>query len=70
MRGRHPKKEVERALRYCEGSGWEVETTASGHSWGAARCGMGCRVSVWSTPKNQDNHARVIRRAADKCPHR
>lgn len=67
--GRHPKKEVEEALRYCEEQGWEVEKTAPGHRWGVVRCGKGCEVSVWSTPKNPGNHAKRIRKAPDKCPH-
>lgn len=66
---RHPKKEVEQALRYGEENQWTVEQTASGHSWGVARCEKGCKVAVWSTPKNPGNHAKGIRRAVDKCPH-
>ncbi len=68
--GRHPKKEVEEALRYCEKKGWEAKKTVAGHKWGVVRCGEGCKVFVWSTPKNPGNHAKAIRRAPDKCPHR
>lgn len=65
----HPKKEVERVLKYAERSGWTVTPTTAGHRWGKAECGSGCVVSVWSTPKNPDNHGKQIRRAVDKCPH-
>ncbi len=33
-RARHPKKEVEQALRLAEDHGWMVRPTASGHRWG------------------------------------
>jgi hypothetical protein len=68
-KGKHSKKEVEEALRYAEDHGWSVEQTKSGHRWGVAQCGQGCRVSIWSTPKSPGNHAKQIRRAVDRCPH-
>ncbi len=68
-RGRHPKKEVEAALRQAEKAGWTVEQTAAGHRWGVARCGSGCSVSVWSTPRNPGNHAKAIAKAVSNCPH-
>jgi hypothetical protein len=60
MRRRHPKKEVEAALRYAEGQGWLIAPTTSGHRWGVARCGLGCSVSIWSTPKNPGNHGKAV----------
>jgi len=38
-RARHPKKEVEAALRDAEEAGWTVAATRSGHRWGVIRCG-------------------------------
>lgn len=35
----------------------------------SAAAAAGCRVRVYSTPKNQGNHAKDIRRAVDHCPH-
>jgi hypothetical protein len=67
-RNRHPKKEVEQALQYSEENRWTVEQTSSGHKWGVARCGQGCKVSIWSTPRNPGNHAKQVRRAVDRCP--
>lgn len=68
-KGKHSKKEIENALQYVESNGWTVEQTARGHRWGVARCGHGCTVSIWSTPKNPGNHAKQIRRAVDRRPH-
>lgn len=69
-RARHPKKEVEEAIKDVEADGWMVTPKSSGHRWGVAECGSGCRVSVWSTPKNPGNHGKDVRRAVDRCPHR
>jgi len=63
--GRHSKHEVEQALAYAHKHDWIVEQMVAGHRWGVARCGYGCSVSIWSTPKNSGNHAKAIRRAVD-----
>ena len=74
-RSRHPKKEVEEAIRYAEGHGWVI-TVGGSHAWGkmycpkndkACRCGEFCITSIWSTPKNPSNHARGLRRVVDGC---
>lgn len=74
-RKRHPKKEIEAALRYAESHGWRVEVGGS-HAWGIiycpyndkdCRCGEFCISSVWSTPKNPVNHAKQIKRVVDHC---
>ena len=53
--------------------GWRVEPTSSGHRWGVMRCPEesrdGCQVSIWSTPRNPENHAKQLRRAVERCPH-
>jgi hypothetical protein len=33
-RTKHPKKDVERALRFAELAGWTVRPTSTGHRWG------------------------------------
>ena len=72
-RARHPKKDVENALRDAEAAGWTVKATASGHRWGVIRCGetsrSGCQMSIWSTPRNAGAHARQLRRFVERCPH-
>lgn len=71
-RPRHPKAEVEKAVQYAERLGWRV-VMSSGHAWGRMLCPHanrnGCMVSVWSTPKNEGNHARQLRRVVDRCHH-
>jgi|BogFormECP12_OM1_1039635.scaffolds.fasta_scaffold10542_1 hypothetical protein len=71
-RSRHPNKHIELAIQYAESLGWRVELSR-GHAWGHLLCPRstreGCIVSVWSTPKNPENHARHIRRDVDMCPH-
>lgn len=71
----HPKREVEIALKYAETQGWRVETGSS-HAWGriycpyndrSCRCGEFCIASVWSTPRNAENHGKQIRRVVDNC---
>jgi hypothetical protein len=72
-RPRHPNKHIERAISYSESLGWSVEMS-NGHAWGHLLCPWntreGCIISVWSTPRNPENHARHIRRKVDSCPHR
>lgn len=69
-RPKHPKPEVERAVRYAEALGWTVRK-CSGHAWGQLYCPKatreGCIVGVYSTPKNAGNHARQIRSNVDRC---
>ena len=71
-RPRHPKPEIEKAIQYAEGLGWTAELS-NGHAWGRLFCPQstqdGCIVSVWSTPRSPENHARQIRKVADRCPH-
>ena len=68
----HPDKHIEAAVAYAELNGWTVKMS-KGHAWGRLFCAFadrdGCIVSVWSTPKNAQNHARALMRAVDRCPH-
>ncbi len=75
MRKKHSKKEVEEALQYAEEHGWRVEIGGS-HAWGkiycpqndrSCRCGEFCISSIWSTPRNEMNHAKQIKRVVDNC---
>lgn len=69
MRRRHPKKDVEKALQLAEAAGWEVIPKRSGHWWGIAQCGFGCRAPIISTPRSPGDHAKNIKKAIDRCPH-
>jgi hypothetical protein len=81
--GHISKKQVRKALdEACEQvrktldgasdeEAFEVQdTSARGHSWGCVRCTR-CnqKISVWSTPKNADNHAKQIRRFIQRHSH-
>ncbi|MCZ7664772.1 MAG: hypothetical protein M5U22_18445 [Thermoleophilia bacterium] len=75
MRGGHPDKEVEDALRFAEIHGWKVEQGKgqSKHAWGSMYClgksGRGqCRASIWSTPRVPQDHAKELRRRVLQCP--
>jgi hypothetical protein len=76
-RARHSKKEVEGAVQHLEDNGWTIDVGGS-HAWGTAkcpfnddecRCGMFCRVSIASTPRNPGTHAKQLRRVCDSCIH-
>ncbi|MGQ0616240.1 MAG: hypothetical protein ACT4PW_04505 [Acidimicrobiia bacterium] len=72
MADRHPNKEIEAALDYARSYGWEVikSTGRSAHAWGVMRCPGDCpQVSIYSTPRVPENHARALRRAVDRCSH-
>lgn len=61
-RERHPRKQVETALRFAEEEGCQIEVLHSGHSWGHVVAPNCQRFGVWSTPKNADVAAKMIRR--------
>ena len=71
-RSRHPDQHIERAIQYAESLGWRV-ALSNGHAWGRLFCPYasrgGCIVSVWSTPRVAENHARQIRSKVDSCQH-
>ena len=71
-RPRHPIGEIEDAVQYAIDKGWDWAKT-TGHPWGKLLCTHhdreGCCIWVWSTPRNNGNHAKGIRRDVDRCPH-
>lgn len=75
-RRKHPKSEIEAALKHAEDKGWTIKVNKKGHAWGkmlcpfndeTCRCGIYCIRSIWSTPKNANDHAENLRTAVDKC---
>lgn len=69
---RHPDKSIEAALAYAREHSWTVikSTGGSAHAWGVMRCPGDCpQVSIFSTPRVPENHAKALRRAVDRCPH-
>ncbi|NCX94248.1 MAG: hypothetical protein EBX40_06200 [Gammaproteobacteria bacterium] len=74
MRPKHPNKELEKAVKYAESKGWRYQTPGgSAHAWGRLLCPLATReghaMSVWSTPRNPENHAKQIKRNVDSCDH-
>ncbi|MGV7209677.1 hypothetical protein ACLB1G_17670 [Oxalobacteraceae bacterium A2-2] len=74
-RSRHPKKEIEAALKHAELHGWLVIQGAH-HAWGAMYCpfnskdcrgGEHCITQIWSTPRSAGGYARNLRRVVDNC---
>lgn len=69
-RARHADKHIDEAVDYAVGKRW-VLYMSNGHAWGHLLCPNadrgGCRISVWSTPKGAENHAKNIRKLVDKC---
>ena len=72
-RDRHSKKELEAVVEYAEEQGWRV-LPGKRHAKFKLYCKQsdrdGCKVSVWSTPVDVDDHAKDVRRAIDRCPHK
>jgi hypothetical protein len=75
-RSKHTKSDIESALVHAEKNGWIIKINKNGHAWGTmlcpfnnenCRCGMYCRRSIWSTPRNPRDHADDLRNAVDKC---
>lgn len=69
---RHPNKEIAAALTYAQSHGWAIIKSAGGsaHTWGVMRCPGDCpQVSIYSTPRVPEHHARALRRAVDRCAH-
>jgi hypothetical protein len=72
MRSAHPNKEIEAAVAEAEANGWSFRK-GRGHCWGRLLCPKndrdGCQLSVWSTPRVPEHHARAILRAVNRCEH-
>lgn len=74
LRPKHPNKDIELALKYAESKGWRYQQTGnSAHAWGKILCPLASReghsMSIWSTPKSAENHAKQIKRNVDACEH-
>lgn len=71
-RPRHSKKAIEEALQYAEENGWRVEkASGSAKAWGRIYCPhadrSGCRLSINSTPRVPEDHARKIVKTVNNC---
>jgi len=73
-RPKHPNKVIERAIVFAEQHHWRYQASGrSSHAWGRLLCPLkkqaGCRVSIFSTPRNPDTHAMNIMKTVGKCVH-
>gem|GEM_PF-785504 len=63
---------IEEAVQLAEAHGWTFRK-GGGHALlvgkGPAHSREGCAISVWSTPRNPENHAKQILRAVQRCLH-
>lgn len=71
-RPRHQNGDIEAAIRYAESHGWSVRKSGPrAKPWGRIWCPFQehsqHQMSVWSTPKNPQNHAKQIVRFVDRC---
>lgn len=68
---KHPNKHIQAALEYAQRHGWQVVSSGkSAHSFCRLRCLQGHsehQMSVWSTPKSPENHAKQIIRKVNEC---
>ncbi len=73
-RKKHTCKEIENAIQHAEKLHWRYKAAGhSAHAWGRLLCPLenkdGCSMSIWSTPRSPEAHAKQIRRRVDLCPH-
>ena len=71
---RHPKKQIADAVTAALDAGWRFRKgRPRGHVWGFLLCPQhdrdGCRIRVYATPRNADDHAAAIRNDMARCPH-
>lgn len=71
---KHPSKGIQDAIEHALSKGWRIiKSGKSAHAFCRLFCPEesreGCQLSVWSTPRNVDTHAKQIRRQIEKCPH-
>ena len=74
-RKKHPHKVLEDAIQFAEGRGWHYKKAGkSAHAWGRLYCPLssqeGCALSVWSTPRSAEIHAKQILKRIKQCQHK
>jgi hypothetical protein len=58
---KHPHKEIRKALEEAQSAGLAVVET-SGHAFGYVVCSCGQRIPVYSTGRNPEHGAKLLRR--------
>lgn len=73
---KHPDKDINKAIKHAVECGWTVKkSNAQAKPWGIMKCplnskcrtGNSCSVSIWSTPRDPQNHAKMIFKVVDGC---
>jgi hypothetical protein len=68
---KHPDKHIRAAIDYAVANGWHVvDAGKSAHAFCRLYCNAGHAehmMSVWSTPRSPENHARQIMHKVDQC---
>lgn len=66
----HPNKHIQAAIEYALDNNWKFRASR-GHAFGRLSCGVAGhtehQMSVWSTPKSPELHAKQIIRQVDRC---
>lgn len=66
-----PNKHIREAIEYAVKNGWSiVDTGNSGHAFCRLKCNLGHNehlMSVWSTPKSAETHAKRIMSKVKQC---
>ncbi|MHA3982316.1 hypothetical protein [Acinetobacter venetianus] len=70
-RPKHTNKHIAAAIDYALENGWKyIDTGKSAHAFCILRCTQGHSehsMSVYSTPKKPENHAKNILKMVEKC---
>jgi hypothetical protein len=71
----HPNRHIREAIEFALSHGWTlVKSAPRAHAWGRILCPFGgrggCIRSIYSTPRVPEDHAKDIKRAVLRCPHR
>lgn len=71
---KHPNKEIQAAIDFAISKGWRIiKAGSSAHAFCRIYCPEnnrnGCKLSIYSTPRSAKNHARLIVRRVNDCPH-
>ena len=68
---KHPNKHIRAAIEFALDNDWQVVSAGkSAHAFCRLRCMQGHtehQMSVWSTPKNPELHAKQIMRKIKEC---
>jgi hypothetical protein len=70
----HPNKHIRAAVDHAVQHGWTLRIGGPrAHIWGRLYCPrrdrQGCKISVFSTPRVPEEHARWIRHKVERCQH-